>query len=104
MKEILNSPQCYFNGLFGLVRTVIGIASNKEQLLEEVLETFGVFDNISDFNDLIDENEFDRQSYPLENTPFEVSIFILSLLTDRSIISLENIYFYRLHTIELLKE
>ena len=100
MKEILNNPQCYFNGLFGLVQTVIGIAPNKEQLFEEVLETFGVFDYISDFKDLLDENEFDRQSYLLENTPFEVSIFIFSLLTDRSIISLENIYFNRLRTIE----
>lgn len=102
--ELLESPLVTFNFYFGLVQTLLGIAPNKEQIIENALTTFGCFENVSEFQNKLDKIDYDRQFFLLQNVDFDAGIFIMSLLTDHSIISLNKVYFNRLRVIELLKK
>lgn len=71
--------------------------------MENVLITFGVFDDLNEYKDTLNSVQYDRQMFLSNSCDIEASIFFLSLLTDKSIISLDMVHFNILRVIELLK-
>lgn len=108
----LDKPEESFNIFFGFVQTILGIAPDKEQILKIIAITFGVDDEIPTMPKLplLDRKKQMQQLMDYQNqlemrvqSISDVSIFIMSLLTDRSIITYDKILFKRLRVIELLK-
>ncbi|KAK8847068.1 hypothetical protein M9Y10_019645 [Tritrichomonas musculus] len=111
VKEFLGSPETSFNKFFGLYQILLGIAPDKEKMLEDVARTFGVFAEFS-LNmpsDDLDERGFEeflfqmqKQEEIKQTAHFDTAVFIMSILTDRSIITFDKILFKRLRVIELM--
>lgn len=51
LKSVLDQSHMNFCSYFGLIQTLIGIAQDKEKMLENVLITFGVFDDFNEFKE-----------------------------------------------------
>lgn len=92
-----------FNTIFGLVQMILSICENKSKIMNAILTTFGVFDDISLYKGKLNEYEYERQKNLFDLSYFDCSIFLLCLLTDSSILSFDEIRFNRLRVIELLK-
>lgn len=106
-----DKPEENFNLIFGLVQTMLGIAPNKDQILRNIVITFGINDEIPPLKFLPSLNpkkyqmqlaEYNSQVEMQTNSIYDASIFIMSLLTDRSIITFDKVLFKRLRVIELL--
>lgn len=111
MTYLLDGPEETFNILFGLVQTMFKIANQKEEFLEMINKTFGVYDddnlleNIDNLNEdqLIELlNDYQNQSEIRESSIFDSSSFIVSLITDNSISTFNKVLFKRLRVIELM--
>lgn len=101
IKLMLKNSEITFNSMFGLIQLILSICDDKSKLMNAILTTFGVFDDISLYK--IHGHDYDRQKHLFEDAHFDCSIFLLSLLTDNSVQSFNPIKFKRLRVIELLK-
>jgi len=70
--------------------------------MENALITFGLFDDLKSFMETMDSSDVGRQIFLSQYSYLQTGIFVLSLMTDRSIIALDEIVFNRLQVIELL--
>ncbi|KAK8857709.1 hypothetical protein M9Y10_016117 [Tritrichomonas musculus] len=107
----LDKPDETFNIFFGLVQTMLGIAPDKEKMLDVISTTFGIKDEVPSMEKL---PHLDRKKYLMqlmdhqnqlemkESAIFDFSIFVTAMLTDRSIITFDKILFKRLRVIGLL--
>lgn len=106
----IEHPEDSFNIFFGLYQTLLAIAPNKNQLIENAALTMGVFANEDeipsldtiDISNVTQLRDFFVKFELIKEIHFEFAIFIMSVLTDRSIITFDKILFKRLRVISLL--
>lgn len=105
-----DSPDRLFNQFFGLYQLLLGIAEDKEKLMENAALTFALFSESSmpslgmfegNLLELILQG-FGKSKDIDSTSSFYSAIFLISALTDRSIISFDKVSFRRLRVIELL--
>lgn len=97
-------PLISFNCYFGLVQILLSISPNKEEIFGNIFSIFGCYDEISEFKNKLNETDFKHQVFLSNNVDLDAGIFIMSLLTDHSVLSLNKTYFNTLRVIELLKK
>lgn len=103
IKKLLVNSEITFNSMFGFVQFILSICDDKSRVLNSILTTFGVFDDINDFVGKLDDEDYRRQKNLFDMAYLDCSIFLLSLLTDNTVLSFNDINFKRLRVIELLK-
>lgn len=90
---------------------MLGIAPDKEKILNIISTTFGIKDEVPSMSKLphLDKKKYliqlmdhQNQIEMKESAIFDFSIFVTSMLTDRSIITFDKILFKRLRVIGLL--
>lgn len=77
MKTVLKHSSTIFCSYFGLVQTLIGISTNKEKMMENVLITFCVFDDLNEYKETLNSVQYDRQIFLNNGCDLEESIFFL---------------------------
>ncbi|OHS97392.1 hypothetical protein TRFO_36398 [Tritrichomonas foetus] len=105
----IDDPLEYLNHYFCLIQVLLGTVKTKEIFISNIVRAFGVFDQgYNDFYYLIYKDSPITKKAIItgdsKSTVADAAIFIMCLLTDRSIISGDKLLYKRLRVISLLKE